>query len=631
MTTWLRNVIAAVASVAVLVIAQPQSGGCDRSCLESLMSEYLTAIAAHDPKRLPTAPGVKYVENQQIVPLGEGEWLVASSPGKYRHVFADPEANEVGAITTLKENGVGTIYIARLKINDDRKITEIETQITRDPIGAARYENMTQPEAVWLEAVPLAQRISRDRLITQSNKYYTGMERNDPKGNYSFFDKDCNRLEDGLNTTNQRTGDPYGHSNDTAFASLGCEAQFQTGFLGFVTKIRDRRFLVDEERQVVLSMTILDHNSTVRELPSVNGTSSPIPAYFDVPRTLQATEGFRLKGDKLFRIEMTLTENPYGMRSAFVGSPLPPVSSQDTSNSIFMGDPCDRICLSKVLDQVLQAMLVHNASTLPLAQGVRYSENGQFIDVGDGLWLSLRSFSKPGVDEYAAQFADPTSGTAGYWGLTKEHTTPGVLALRIRVDSGKITEIEANAVRAESSGSRFGTMTLMRPPLPVEWESDPLGPLDPVFLQNGTGATATSIPSTIMTSYFDGLEQHSSTDTPFTTSCLRRDNGVQGNLTCAAQMAGHGVSPNGLYNLTSTVRDRRVLVTDAEKGVVMVVAMIDNTATGPGSLPVTASVPSTYLIPQLIKVDNGAISRVEGMVKWMPYGYSSAWTEEKGF
>jgi hypothetical protein len=28
---------------------------------------------------------------------------------------------------------------------------------------------------------------------------------------------------------------------------------------------------------------------------------------------------------------------------------------------------------------------------------------------------------------------------------------------------------------------------------------------------------------------------------------------------------------------------------------------------------------------QLIKIDGGSISRVEGMVKWMPFGYASAW------
>jgi hypothetical protein len=35
------------------------------------------------------------------------------------------------------------------------------------------------------------------------------------------------------------------------------------------------------------------------------------------------------------------------------------------------------------------------------------------------------------------------------------------------------------------------------------------------------------------------------------------------------------------------------------------------------------------MVPQLIKIDSGSISRVEGMVKWMPFGYTSSWAEPK--
>jgi hypothetical protein len=96
-------------------------------------------------------------------------------------------------------------------------------------------------------------------------------------------------------------------------------------------------------------------------------------------------------------------------------------------------------------------------------------------------------------------------------------------------------------------------------------------------------------------------------------------------------MQGRGVSPNGLFNTTSSIRDRRILVSDAAKGVVMAVAMDDYTATTPtcgGTLDITQRVPSTYMVPQLIKIQNGTILGVEGMVKWMPFGYTSGWGEE---
>jgi hypothetical protein len=228
-------------------------------------------------------------------------------------------------------------------------ICEIETQITRDPNGAALYEKMGKPEDVWLQAVPTEKRISRDLLISQTNRYYSGMENNDPKRDYSFFDKTCSRLEDTVQTTNLKTGDAYGHFNDTVFSSLSCEAQFQTEFLGFITQIRDRMFpVVDEERQVVFAITTLDHNGTIRYLRDANNTTSPVPPYFDVPRTLQAIGGFCLNEDKLFRIEMTLTEIPYETRSPFRTGP--PINFQGAGNNKTTAIPCNNACLESVLD-----------------------------------------------------------------------------------------------------------------------------------------------------------------------------------------------------------------------------------------------------------------------------------------
>jgi hypothetical protein len=627
--------IHAVSILLGAVLPSTLGASCDRRCLEGHIEKYLSALSAHDSSSLPVTDGTVYVENSQFLPLDTGLWRTAGAPGKYRHTFSDHSNGQVGTITTLTENGQQIIYVVRLKIEENGTISEIESQVTRDAVGAQRYENMTVPEAVWLEPVPVTQRIPRARLIAQTDKYYSGMERNDPHGNYSFFDKDCNRLEDGLQTTNQKNGDPYGHSNDTAFTSLGCEAQFQTGFLGFVTKIRDRRYaVVDEERQAVLAMTIFDHNGTVRRLPSVNGTSSPIPPYFDVPRTLAASEAFRLREEKLYRIEMTLTEVPYGQRTAFDAGDDVELTGPGMNGTV--ADPCDRTCLGGVLNSVLDAMVRNGSSisSLPLSESVRYSENGQFIKIGDGLWGTLQHVSLPSTAPYAVTYADPENGVAGYWGSTKEQSTPGVLALRVQVDDGKITEIEAVSVRAESNDVRGGTATLMRPSLPVEWAGEDTGPLSQLFKSNATGRRA-PIPESLVEQYFDAMEQHSVTASPglFAPSCRRRDNLHNSNVSCAAQVQGHGASPNGLFNTTSSIRDRRILVSDAAKGVAMAVAMVDYTAIRPtcgGSLDIAQRVPSTYMVLQLMKVQNGTMAGVEGMVKWMPLGYTSGWGEEAG-
>jgi len=116
-----------------------------------------------------------------------------------------------------------------------------------------------------------------------------------------------------------------------------------------------------------------------------------------VPRTLHAAEAFRLRGEKLYLIEMTLTEVPYGMRSAFHEGL--PVNLTGAGTEAIAVDPCNRGCLESLVDQVLQAMMAHDASRLPLARGVRYSENGQFLALNDGLWGTAGKIAMPGVGE----------------------------------------------------------------------------------------------------------------------------------------------------------------------------------------------------------------------------------------
>jgi len=43
--------------------------------------------------------------------------------------------------------------------------------------------------------------------------------------------------------------------------------------------------------------------------------------------------------------------------------------------------------MTGLVDRYLAAMVTHDPSGLPLAKGVRYTENTAEIQVGDGLWV----------------------------------------------------------------------------------------------------------------------------------------------------------------------------------------------------------------------------------------------------
>ena len=68
---------------------------CDRACLDSYVDQYLAALVAHDPSRLPLARQVKFTENGQQLQLGDGLWGTASGIGNYKIYADDPQAGEV--------------------------------------------------------------------------------------------------------------------------------------------------------------------------------------------------------------------------------------------------------------------------------------------------------------------------------------------------------------------------------------------------------------------------------------------------------------------------------------------------------------------------------------------------------
>jgi hypothetical protein len=183
-----------------------------------------------------------------------------------------------------------------------------------------------------------AERATREDLIKTANLYFSGLEKNDGKGNYSFFADDCERLEDGQQTTHNpnfrtgsgftaapggrggaRGGEKQPESAPAGFnpATLGCKEQFQSGYFRFVTRIRDRRFVaVDPERGLVFSFVFFDHAAgKYREYPMADGTGAANGP--TRPWTWEIAEVFKIEKAKIRRVEALLDQVPYGMLSGW--------------------------------------------------------------------------------------------------------------------------------------------------------------------------------------------------------------------------------------------------------------------------------------------------------------------------
>ena len=315
---------------------------CDRACLQSTVDQVLAAMVAHDASKAPLAPGVRYTENGQTLALNDGFWNTASGRGKYSHYFLDPRTNQAGFMGVVTENGDGVIMAMRIALQG-RQVSEIETVMGRSGLGTAgpaggvgakNLEAMGKPDDIWSRDIPAAERATREDVVRVANMYFSGLQNNDGKGDYSFFADDCYRLENGSPTTSGPHTPPPAPPPAAAAApaggaaapprrgpnmlSLGCKQGFQTGFFRIVTRIRDRRFpLVDEDKGVAFAFGFFDHAGNVHDFPLSDGTISP--GGIKAPFTWEIAEAFRVEKGKIKTVEAVLNNAPYGMKAGWDG------------------------------------------------------------------------------------------------------------------------------------------------------------------------------------------------------------------------------------------------------------------------------------------------------------------------
>jgi hypothetical protein len=594
----MRSIPGTIRALALLVACGAAAfASCDRICLNGFVDQYLAALVAHDPSRLPLTNSVQYTENGQRLKLGDGMWGAASGLGKYKLYFADPEAGQVGFFGVVEENGHPQILALRLKI-ENLRIAEIEAIVARsEPGGWAKPEALVD-KPIFHEALGPTERRSREEMIAITNSYFEGLEQ--ATGKLTPFDPDCTRIENGNVTANNPTGNPM--------SKMTCGQQFDTGFSRFITHIRERRFpVVDEERGLVYAIIFFDHAGTVPTVKLTDGSTLKVRQPFDTPYTLLIGELFKIKSGKIHRIEAVLLPVPYGMPSGWGAK------------------PCDRACLEGFVDRYLDAVVAHDTAPLPLAAGVKFTENGQRLDLGDGLWNTMSARGS-----YKLYIADPDAGQAAFFGTIREHGTPAILALRLKVTGGQISEIETLVARSEKDALSL----------------EKLGSPHRVFLQPVPAAERASRENLIRTAnmYFTGLERNDGKGVyPFTDDCNRIENGNQTTnhpsptpdpsridisaLGCKAQFE------TGFFNFVTRIRDRRFVAVDRERGLVLAFVFFDhagksNSVTLSDGRTITAGPlrPFTWEIAELFKVEKGKIRQIEAVIEQSPYGMDSGWS-----
>ena len=279
------------------------------------------------------------------------------------------------------------------------------------------------------------------------------------------------------------------------------------------------------------------------------------------------------------------------------------------------------------MDRYLAALGANDASGLPVAPGVRFTENGQELALGAGLWATATRVP----DHDYAWVADDAGSQIGWIGVVDEHDRPSIAFVRLAVHDGLIAEVESVVRRPHE---RLYDPSTMREPRAIVFEEIPPA-------QRSDAATLIRAGH----AYFDGLERADGSIVPVTGDCARYENGTRtvrvpdvshlsGASALIFPMGVREQVDSGYFSYIDAVRDRRVVAADVARGLVLMIVVFDHSArrrsvevsgVGEVELPAYHQVPNSVLIAELFKVREGLIEHIEAVLEFVPYGMRTGW------
>jgi hypothetical protein len=204
---------------------------------------------------------------------------------------------------------------------------------------------------------------------------------------------------------------------------------------------------------------------------------------------------------------------------------------------------CTRELLKSTLDAYFAALATHDASTLPVATNVKFTENGKVSKLGeDGLWKTA------GAVKYTQSALDVEACQSGTHAVVPDGTKDIPVAVRLRLQDRKITEIETIAVRQGDYSVASNTAAIIAANSTVKWE-EPV----PAAMRN-TRAELVSWMNKYFRMFPNGVCN-------VTSSCMRLENGG-GNFMCSSGASCAAGQPTGTPAL-----DPRLIIADPETGI----------------------------------------------------------------
>jgi hypothetical protein len=200
------TLVALAGILAVQSVSSPSvhAQTCDRACLTGMMTQFIDALVAHDPSKLPLADGARYTEDSRNARLGDGIWKSVTANGGFRQDYVDTRKQVVAAHVLLRENATQVLYSVLLHVAN-MKIAGIETLAQRvDATGKFQPTELGKPIRGMNDKVPAGQRNSREEMIRIALTYPEGLRVGNFTDGGTPFADDAYRVENGVITADQK-------------------------------------------------------------------------------------------------------------------------------------------------------------------------------------------------------------------------------------------------------------------------------------------------------------------------------------------------------------------------------------------------------------------------------------------
>lgn len=208
---------------------------------------------------------------------------------------------------------------------------------------------------------------------------------------------------------------------------------------------------------------------------------------------------------------------------------------------------CSRAHLTKMVDNYFKAVATHKMSKLKTAKNLRVTENGQDIQPGEGLMKSggKTLLRRDVIDsERCAAVAEAVTEETVDSSLTK-----AVMAVRLKVDGGKVSEIETLVTREKDQKTFYKPQALLDT-ANQDWTT----------ALPAAARKSRAYMNDVANKYFSAFTKDKVEDGPYAPVCHRWEGGLQTTAKNAK------CSPQGL-GLYLNHTHRRFPVTDIEKGI----------------------------------------------------------------